>query len=268
MVAATTVVIGAGLWEHVRRARAKALAAEPHDAAHSPGRRRTKRALPASTGPTPRAVGRQKNLTGLYVLYFVFWTGLTNTALYVSAVSPGHAMSPRHLAMVWPFLAFLPILAVRLFREARVTLAILLCGVQLMSGSMSVLWFVSRWSGAPDPGRFLRRAPAIIVDNPTRGVLPRIVWHVADDRPLLVAKQQFLLANQDLWLSRMNRGGLYINQGGSGNTGAQQKQIERLLSRIGKVTPLKGGVLGIGHVFAVEAARSEEQGPGSRGIRR
>jgi len=92
-------------------------------------------------------------------------------------------LSPRYLAMAWPFAAFLPLAVFGLWPRARLTLTAALCGL------LAVLSIVVPPVGAGDPLQIgkLADADAVIVDGAGVGRLPRFLWSVPADTPVFVA---------------------------------------------------------------------------------
>ena len=62
-----------------------------------------------SGGPLP-APGPER-----VIVFFLLWNLICVALPYLAAYSPSHAMSARYLGAVWPFLAFIPVFAIRLF---------------------------------------------------------------------------------------------------------------------------------------------------------
>jgi hypothetical protein len=188
------------------------------------------------------------------MLYFLLAMAVSNAGLYVVGLSPKHAMGAMYLAMVWPFLAFLPVVVLRELGRLRVPLLLLWCCGMAASGGISVDRLMSRWRALPDPGPVLQAAPAVLVDNLARGVLPCVAWHVPDDRLMLAGSQTYLLNHRDAWLSRMQAGGVYVSEESYGNSEAARAQLRRLLSRQTRLRPVTKGIFGLGQVDVVEPA--------------
>ena len=73
-----------------------------------------------------------KNFTGYELgLFFVCLAGLS-IFLYLTYVSPIHAMTERHMSAVWPFYPFLAILLLRLVREAMRSQVTILLGTAVL----------------------------------------------------------------------------------------------------------------------------------------
>ena len=93
----------------------------------------------------------------------------------------------------------------------------------------------------------------IVVDNVARGILPRIFWHVPDDKLIFAANQDYLLNHQDLWLSYLNNSeSIYISELSYGNTAKQQQKMLDLISQEYEIVPIEGGIWGVGDVFKMQ----------------
>ncbi len=92
-------------------------------------------------------------------------------------------LSPRYLAMAWPFASFLPLAVFGLWPRARLTLTAACCGL------LAVLSIVVPPVGAGDPLQIskLADADAVIIDGAGVGRLPRFLWSVPADTPVFVA---------------------------------------------------------------------------------
>jgi len=98
-------------------------------------------------------------------------------------------LSPRYLAMAWPFAAFLPLAVFGLWPRLRLSLTAAFCGV------LAVMCIVALPVGAGDPlqiGR-LADADAVIVDGVGVGRLPRFLWSVPADTPVFVGDTDQIL---------------------------------------------------------------------------
>lgn len=201
----------------------------------------------ASHGPSERAI----------VMLFLTMAG-ANTLLYLAGVSPKHAMGPQYLALVWPFLAFGPVLLVVRLRPLTTPALLLLCAAATAAGTGGVERQVARSARWPDPQRPLGAAPAVMVDNVARGVLPCVTWHLADDQAVLAAPEAWLLEHTEHWTTCLAPGAIYVSVTSYGNTPAGRERLLQTLSARHEVTPLDHGVFGVGrlHVLADTSART------------
>lgn len=199
------------------------------------------------------------------ILYLLLTMAAANAALYLSGVSPGHAMGAMYLAMVWPLLAFLPIMLPCVLSRARAAPAVLLCCAMLVSGTVGVQRLVQRCEALPDPKRLLHEARAVVSDNLARGILPPIVWHLSDERLVLAAPAAFLLENQERWLADLEPGTVFISSAVYGNTTAEQERLVDLLASAHGLERFEGGVFGVGRAYRLTSSVSES--PDDRGSR-
>jgi hypothetical protein len=98
-------------------------------------------------------------------------------------------LSPRYLAMAWPFAAFVPLAVFGLWPRARLALAAAFCAL------LAVLSIVALPVGAGDPlqiGRLVD-ADAVIVNGVGVGRLPRFLWSVPADTPVFVGDADQIL---------------------------------------------------------------------------
>ncbi len=98
-------------------------------------------------------------------------------------------LSPRYLAMAWPFVAFLPLAVFGLWPRLRLSLTAAFCAL------LAVMSIVALPVGAGDPlhiGR-LAGADAVIVDGVGVGRLPRFLWSVPADTPVFVGDTDQIL---------------------------------------------------------------------------
>jgi hypothetical protein len=125
--------------------------------------------------------------------------------LYLTFVSPVHAMGGRYLATTLPFAVFVPALLARGFAKGTATVllagacAILLAATLLTSGDMR--------SSAP---AVLEQADRVVLDNPRRGVAPRYLIHIDEGAELFVATQEALLADPNAWTKPLEPGDVYV----------------------------------------------------------
>jgi hypothetical protein len=184
---------------------------------------------------------RGTDWTGLYVLYFFAWLSGTILLLYFSYRSPIHAMSARHLSVVWPFLAFLPIFLLRFVsRQRRVPLGLALCLLVFLGGLASV-WPAPLAARQADPPAFWENSDWLLVDTVEEGILPRILWDVPGDKRILAADQRFLIANPEQWLYALDGLTFYASDLSYQNHQAQREAILNLLDADYEVESLGRG---------------------------
>jgi hypothetical protein len=130
-----------------------------------------------------------------------------HAVLFLSFLSPVGAMDFKHLSSVWPFAAFVPVLAIgALPRRARVPAGVV--GGTLLAAAGAIAALGHYPASGPTPA--LERANAVLIDNVARGVLPRVVWRLSDDTRVFAADQRHLLANPRDWLDELDRGDIVV----------------------------------------------------------
>jgi hypothetical protein len=186
------------------------------------------------------------------VLALLAWVTGCIAVLYVTFLSPEHAMGPKYLSMTWPLLMFVPVALVWLLtaqqgdapaprRSARTVVSVSMCAWMLLyAGAQAVA--TARGNGpVPRQAELLAGAQAVLVDSVARGVLPRVIWDLSPDTEVLAAPQDAILAGA-IDLGRLGSGGWYVTHPGYGNTEAKR---DRVLRRIGggeSPTRVSGGL--------------------------
>jgi hypothetical protein len=189
---------------------------------------------------------------GVQIIYFLLWTSGINISLYLSFLSPGHAMGPRYLSMVWPFLAFIPILVFRFVPRFKAPLMIFFCIGLLFSSILTLRNSSYVNNRSPDPSLLLKNSTLILADSTARGIFPRIFWHIPHNKLIFAASQDYLLKNPDKWLDHLQSGALYISAMGYGNSKEKQREILRLIRKNYKVIPIEGGIWGFGEIYKLK----------------
>ncbi len=169
---------------------------------------------------------REAPRTGLSALFFLAWTLGTLLLLYFTFRSPQHAMAPRYLAPVWPFLAFMPFFAFRLlWPSAAWWLTLLYCALVLLPGSVAA----TRPRPSLDGRAEMVRAGEVVLDNASRGGVTRLLFHLPDASRIFVDTQPELLRHPSRWADSLGVGSLYVSPVEYGSR-EQQQQLVRLLS--------------------------------------
>lgn len=162
-------------------------------------RRRTQ---PEATGVPKPAIGS--------LLFFLLAYAAGNIGLYVSGVSPLHAMAGKYPCMVWPLLAFVPVLLARPIPRARVPIQLVMCAFWAYSGCVQVDWKHDVAARLGDQNMTLKWDNPVIVDDVNLLRLPRLLFHIPDDIPMLAAYEGKLLRTYDQWTGQLARQNLYL----------------------------------------------------------
>ena len=245
------LVIGTALWLFAReRGGARAPNTRPA--------RETSASGAEATSAGPRA------MVGLFL-----WMTAATVGLFLAFVSHGLAMTPKYLAAVWPFAAFVPVLAVvRLPVRPRAPIAAIGLVALLVSAGFSA---AALHADEPplDPTGLISRGDPVVVENVARGIFPRVVGPMRPETPVYAATQRHLAANEAEWAGELASGGVLISQlpvsdPRYGNTPAGGRRLLALLRRRASVGPGGPAVSGLGRAFTVTERRALSPRPGRR----
>ncbi|KPK82179.1 MAG: hypothetical protein AMS25_03505 [Gemmatimonas sp. SM23_52] len=193
---------------------------------------------------------RTVDRSGAYAPFFFLWTASATVFLYLAFLSPAHAMSPKYLAMAWPFLAFFPVFIARLIPpRALVTLLLYLAPLVVATGFRARVRQVEQNA----PPLSIPRVDTVVLDNTARAVLPRLLWHVPEEQPVIAGMQDSLLRHSDEFLGHLGDTSLFVSVRSFGNTEARLTELLARVSQAGyRVYRIEGGVLALGPVFRLE----------------
>ncbi len=151
--------------------------------------------------------GRDK--TGWLALALIAWVAGTIIAQNLAFLSQPKILSPRYLAVAWPFLAFLPLLVARAFSMRWATVAVacfcLVCPVALA-------WGPTNYVSSPGPARVLTSARRAVIDCPIPGALPIIMWPMPRDAQVFVASPTQLARDPSPWVGALAPGDFYVHR--------------------------------------------------------
>ena len=191
------------------------------------------RAVRRRPGGGPPASGSVRAAERLSpVAMALVFTGLAtaHAVLFLSFLSPGGAMGFKHLSVLWPFAAFVPVLAIgALPQRARLPAGAVGGALLAAAGAAAALGHHPPRGPAPA----LERADAVLIDNVARGVLPRIVWRLPDGTRVFAADQRRLLTDRRDWLEGLRRGDVVV--GGLPASDPRYGNSPALARRIGAV---------------------------------
>lgn len=197
---------------------------------------------------------QERNKAAVDIWYFFTWITGWIVILYILGLSPLHAMGPRYLSMAWPFFAFIPVLMIRFyFVKAKVSLLIFFCIGQLILGSIGIFSMKKTSNNIPPPQKeILDASYKIVVDNVSRGVLPRLFFYLSDDKSVFAADQEYLIRNTQKWLSKMKENSLYISNLTYGNSVQKQNEILQIIRTRFEATQSTNGIDELGTIFQIE----------------
>ena len=98
-----------------------------------------------------------------------------------------------------------------------------------------------------DPATFIHNADKILIDNPARGVLSRIIWKIPETKPVFVAHQKDLLDHPQDWMDKLSVQSVYISYFASGyysNSREKHDKIINILSEKYQTNLISVGIIG------------------------
>ncbi|MGI8439199.1 MAG: hypothetical protein ACR2NV_03200, partial [Thermoleophilaceae bacterium] len=184
------------------------------------------------------------------------WMAAATVGLFLAFVSHGLAMTPKYLAAVWPFAAFVPVLALaHLPTRLRAPIAAAGLAALLTCGGFSA---AALHADDPplDPTGLIPRADRVVVDNVARGIFPRVVGPMRPETRVYAATQRHLAAHGDEWVEELAGGGVLVSElpvsdPRYGNTSAQGRRLLSLVRRRAAVGAGGPAVAGLGRAFPV-----------------
>lgn len=150
--------------------------------------------------------------------------------LYMTGITPLHAMAPKYLILSWPFLAFFPALIIR-SSQYRPTVLLFLYLTSFALGTAYVINQIRQKSY--DSESFLNRPGVIIIDTYVLGILPQILWHIDDDRTVIINNQNQLLKRFDEWVDELENTNLYISELSYATSESGRSELIRRMEKTG-----------------------------------
>lgn len=174
---------------------------------------------------------RTKDLTGYEIGLFFAWIASVSILLYLTFISPVHAMTARHMSAVWPFFPFLPVLLLRVFQKKVRYQILWVLGTAVFLSGIFMVWQGTQVDSVNfDQERADFEPKNVVVDGVYQGILPRIFMQLPEGTFVFAATQGELLSEPDAWLSRLGENGVYISESSYDNTTANRDQILALLA--------------------------------------
>ena len=133
--------------------------------------------------------------------------------------------------MVYPFLAFVPVLVFRFAGRAQFPLTSGFCALILISGSVRVRRYINIQRDTPVLSALLQEPETVLIDNVSRLFLPGLLRHIPDDKLIFIANQDFLLKYRDDWLNNLGPSSVYISRSYQGEKEEQKKILEAIGQR-------------------------------------
>lgn len=182
------------------------------------------------------------------VLYFLVWFSVCIVVLYVAAVSPVHAMGPKYLSPVWPFIAFVPVFVARSLspRNCR-RLLVALCAYQVAYAGAVAGYDRLVSQRHPSQRDILAGADALLLDNVARGVLPRVLFDVPESVPVYAAMQDYMLEHPEDWRERLGGGTVFVSNDGYGNSPEGRDRLLGAIEERNALERIPGGLWGFAY---------------------
>ena len=171
------------------------------------------------------------------------WNLAVVCALYLTGLSPSHAMGERYLAMALPFLA---VWALVLFRPGgRLRRGNLLVASLLVAGLCGASVFSQvRTNLAPSPDRsaasILAGARRVVIDGIARGVVPRVLLDARPDLEVYADTELRLLADPAAWADRLQPGDVVVSDPMYADSRQARVQLREELARRFTITTIPG----------------------------
>jgi len=212
---------------------------------------RTRHWLPFTAG---------KNRRGLEMLYFFAWPAAIQIGLYLTYLSPQHAALPKHFSAAWPFLAFLPVFILRWSKNFQAPLAVLFWLFLIFAAIRGLQNFNAFAASQPNPAAVVQRASAVILDNASMNVLPRIVAKLADGTPVFAASREALQKSPAAWLNHIDSQAVYISVNAPifSNNAAGQAAVVDLIRQNYEAAFIKKGAWGFGDLVLIKGKLAQK----------
>ncbi len=174
---------------------------------------------------------KQENVPGIEAVYFFLWISSITIILYLLLLSPGNAMTTRHMSLVWPFFAFLPITLLHFVKRRKHLFQWFILLIVVYSGISNVYSnFVSQ-NNNDLAVEALNRSEFVVVDTVHRGIFPRIFWQIPDETMIFAANQIYLINQFEEWQqSSVGSKTSYVNSLSYDNILATKEEIITLLA--------------------------------------
>lgn len=186
-----------------------------------------------------RHFAQAHDFTGYEMGLFFAWISGISVLLYLTFVSPIHAMTARHMSAVWPFFPFAAVLLLRKYQVQTRYRALLLLGTAVFLSTIFSVW---QGVQAGQMASFQEQTDShiahVVVDGVYQGIFPRIFLQLPNDTLVFAATQTELLAEPEAWLPRLNENDVYISELSYNNLIVYQDQILNLLEAQFKIYTL------------------------------
>jgi len=169
-------------------------------------------------------------LTSSLPIFFLLWTSGTIVIPYLAGLNPLQQMGRRYLSLVYPFLAFVPVLIFRRRNKLRPAVICLFYLGLSLAATVRVVRFRQEETRSPDLAAISGSGRSILVDNLFRIFLPQVLYQLPDEMEVFAADQDFLLGAPERWLDNLETPAIYISRG----YGKEKSRQEELIGVIGR----------------------------------
>ena len=175
---------------------------------------------------------RQAHIPGIEAVCLFLWIAAVTIFLYLTLLSPGNAMTTRHMSLAWPFFAFVPVSLLHLVKRRREWWQWAVVLVVMLSGLATVYFDDVRNQQVGTAVTILQSADYIVVDNVHRGIFPRIFWQIPDETLIYAADQSHLTVFSGEWMPfiQSDATASYVSNLSYTNSADGQDRIISLLS--------------------------------------
>ena len=147
--------------------------------------------------------------TGWIALVLVAWIAGTILLQNLTFLSQPARLSPRYLAVAWPFFAFVPVLVARaLTPRAANAIVAGFCLVVLVALAWGPMNYVSSLGSL----RVLASTRRAVIDCPIPGALPIVMWDVPRGAQVFVASPDELKADPGAWVGALRPGDYVVRR--------------------------------------------------------
>ena len=212
---------------------------------------------------TLRSTRNRRNAAAMPLVFV--WLAAAHAALFLTFVSPGSGMDFKHLSAVWPFAAFVPVLALGSL-PARIRFPLGAAGTAALATAATIASLGQFPASGQTPPPQLERSRRVVLDNVARGVLPRIAWPLRDDALVFAAHQRHLLGHRGAWLDEIGPGTLYVaglppSDPRYGNSPALGRRVADVISGRHRLVRIPGRALGAGRVYRIGSPGAVARAP-------
>jgi Dolichyl-phosphate-mannose-protein mannosyltransferase len=147
--------------------------------------------------------------TGWIALILLAWIAGTILLQNLALFSQPRVLSPRYLAVAWPFFAFVPVLVSRALAPRAANAVVTgFCLVLLVALS----WGPTNYVSSAGSLRVLSAAHRAVIDCPIPGALPIVMWSMPRDSQVYVAAPGELTADPAAYASVLQPGDYFVHR--------------------------------------------------------